>query len=189
MSRFSSDEHLTRYLETGVFPDIHRPMVEAVQWACPADARFIDLGACFGLLGAAVLTLRPGAFAIGVERSARAIEDGQRAGVPMQCIRLDVRRETLPDLVALVRRFRVNTILARRVLPELWGEDIEGGRMFAQSMRGAGVRQVIIEGRKAVASARNNLASVELEAAIMRPHYREAGRPAGRAAIIVLERA
>ena len=38
MSRFSSDEHLTRYLEAGTFPDIHRPMVEAVQWAC-ADAR------------------------------------------------------------------------------------------------------------------------------------------------------
>lgn len=187
MSRFSSDEHLTRYLEAGTFPEIHRPMVEAVQWACADDARFLDLGACFGLLGAAVSALRRGAMVIGVERSATAIEQAQRYGVPCQLVRFHVERDTLPELGRLIRKFKLNTIIARRVMPELWGDDLAGGRLFARTIKDAGIRQVLLEGRRASGAAKNPLSTVELEAALLAPHYREAGRPRGTTPIIVME--
>lgn len=118
-------------------------MVEAAQWACPDDARFLDLGACFGLLGAAVQTLRPKAVVIGVERSASAIELAQKYGLPCQLVRMHVSRETVTELAGLIRKFKLNTVIARRVLPELWGGDLEGGphvrQDFARCWHSAGV--------------------------------------------------
>ena len=187
MTRFNSEDHLARYIEFGEFPSIHRPMVEAVQWACPDDARFLDLGACFGLLGAAVQTLRPKAVVIGVERSASAIELAQKYGLPCQLVRMHVSRETVTELAGLIRKFKLNTVIARRVLPELWGGDLEGGRMFAKTLRDAGIRQVLLEGRRPTGAPKSPLSTVELESAMLSPHFKVAGRPQGSTPIIVME--
>lgn len=185
--RFNSSQHLLQWQENGTFPGIHRPMLEAIRWA-GTGTRYLDLGACHGLLGAAVAMFPP-AYVIGIEASREAIGLAQLAGVPVQIIAMRIDTGKLPDLAGIIKRHRIDTVIARRVLPELWGHDLPGGREFARTLHGAGIKQVFVEGRRASPQARNPLDCIDREVAIMAPWFIEAGRPAGNDQIAVLARA
>jgi hypothetical protein len=69
-------------------------------------------------------------------------------------------------------------IIARRIMPELFGADLDLGKRFAADMAAAGIREILIEGRVVSARSTNALASIDAEVEMLTTggFYREARR-------------
>jgi hypothetical protein len=67
-------------------------------------------------------------------------------------------------------------MLARRCLPELFGDDLPLGRDFAAAIHGAGIKEIFLEGRVVTQGAVNVLKSVADEVDLLSGHYHEVKR-------------
>ena len=176
MRPFNGPEYLHAWASNGEWPAIHTPMAEFAMIYMRGSV-LLDLGCSFGLLGARISEEAGGAIrAVGIDADERVIAASQAAKVPIAITHMRVTRETLPDLTAFLAEAQPDTIIARRVLPELWGEDLDGGREFASVIAAAGVREVLIEGRVVSERATNPLRSVADEVALLSAEYRETTR-------------
>lgn len=115
----------------------------------------------------------PGA---GVDADEKVVYAAQDAGVPIRLHCLRITRESLPALTEILSVARARAIVARRILPELWGDDLEGGRQFADSIAEAGVKEVFLEGRVVSERATNPLRSIDDEVELLSSRYREVKR-------------
>lgn len=169
--RFHSTEHLETWRRTKRFPEIHNDIFQFIVEEAEGKV-FLDLGACFGLLATRLQGSAFGWKAVAVEANPAHIEHAKAAGIPVEFLTMAVNRDTLPQLAEFVKRHAVTSIVARRVLPEIWGEDLAGGAMFATSMREAGVKEFILQGRVKTPNAVNALSTVESEIALLCPAYK-----------------
>ena len=135
----------------------------------------LDLGCSFGLLAHRIAKIT-GAKAVGIDASERTLLAAIKAGVDIQMVCLKVDRGAIDALCGLIRQQGVSVLIARRVLPELWGEDIDGGKEFAGAIADAGVTEVFIEGRVQSPSAVSPLRSIAEEVALMSDRFREVRR-------------
>lgn len=164
--RFNSPELLDTWKRTGRFPAIHDDMAAAAL-NLVRGTRFLDLGCGFGLLGARIAKAAGEHVCIGVEADKSVIEAGTAAGVRTVYHHLRLTAETLDQFVSIVRCHGINVILARRVMPELFGEDTTLGVRFACAMYHAGVKEMLVEGRVVSARSTNALASIDHEIAML----------------------
>ena len=173
--RFNSPSYLDAWKQRGEWPVIHNPMADFAA-AQMRGQSLLDLGCAFGLLGARISKEAGGIPCVGVERDPVTITAATEAGVPIKFAAMKVTRETLTELIAVIATHKVDTIIARRILPELWGEDLEGGKAFASVIAATGVREVFLEGRIESERATNPLRSVNEEVALLSGPYREVSR-------------
>ncbi len=174
--RFNSIEYLEAWRERKEWPAIHNAMTDFALTNMAGTA-LLELGCAFGLLGARIaLEADCDVKAFGVDADMRTISLASAAKVPIRIHHLAVTRETLPVLRAYIEVEKVTSLVARRVLPELWGEDLEGGAAFADMLAEAGVREVLLEGRVASERATNPLRSIDEEVGLLARNFREVTR-------------
>lgn len=169
--RSHSQQYLDDFRKFGRFPAIHRDMADLVT-GCTRARRFLDLACGTGLLGAQVVK-RMGieSFCLGVDSNVDYVSRGIGSGVPIQFHVAHVKRSSLTDLHATLVMHRIDAVLARRCVPELWGHDLEGGRSFPAMLHVAGVKEVYLEGRGPAGRLSNALPTVEHEIELFRGHF------------------
>gem|GEM_PF-4820675 len=174
-TRFNSPEYLRAWQLQGQWPAIHNAMTDFAL-ANMRGSFLLDLGCSYGLLGARIAMEAGGLACAGIDADAKVVEAAVEAGVPMRFHVLSVNKDTLPDLEKILTVSRPKTMIARRVLPELWGYDLEGGRAFVELLAASGLREIFLEGRVASERATNPLRSIDDEVTLLSPRYREVTR-------------
>lgn len=191
--RFNDPSHLTRWRERGEFPAIHdaifamlRKHLDAGTAGLPPTG-FLDLCCSIGLLGQRIREKVPGARVCGVEVLPASVQQARAAGVAYPILQTTVAPATLPALVAWVHLHRVEVLIARRCLSELFATDQSWGPSFWSAMTGAGVRMAVLQGRAPCANPTNPLPSVREEIAALGPDARVV-ELSGQCAVLVPNR-
>jgi hypothetical protein len=185
---YAKIDNLKGWREAASLPRIHAASGEAMGMVPENERGFaVDLGACHGLLCARAVRMGWSG-ALGLEMNQSHVDEARELAIPgveMLCTKMDVSGEGFSDhfrtAVSLRAGGRVVTILARRVLSELFGttygmtkQDATTaercavhGRAFTLACAAAGVRYMMVEGRATASYAntpnRHPLWSVEQE--------------------------
>lgn len=167
--------YLDQWKTLGVWPAIHAPMASFAVAHMRAES-ILDLGCSYGLLGARISHDAGGIPCIGIDADQKVIDAAVAAGVEVTFRCLKVSEATLPDLQAIIAEHQPKALIARRVLPELWGENLPGGGLFAAMLAECGVKEILLEGRVASERATNPLRSIHDEVALLSEQYREVVR-------------
>lgn len=169
--RYNSPEHLDYFKKTGRFPAIHAPLVNFIRcWS--EQKRFLDLGCGYGLLGELLMRCIPAEIVIGVDKDANSLADARRAGVTTSCAHyLPVIPENYGKLTEIIMKNRLQVLVARRVFPELFGDDPSALPYFAALMRNAGITEIFVQGRKPVPNPTNRLHNIDMEIQGLLAHY------------------
>lgn len=173
--RYDAIEHLEAWQANGRFPKIHDAITDMAM-ASLRGRRILDLGCSYGLLGTRLRQNGLADVVVGVDASLDVLSDALRAGIPIMARPLRVTRESLPQLLAWVREHKLDAIVARRILPELFGNDLETGRLFGHLVARAGIKEMIIEGRVISPNAKNPLQSIDQEVKMLVESFREVKR-------------
>lgn len=163
MTRFDDQTLLECFKRGRSFPKIHAPLFSFIMEHEEGSVA-LDLCCSTGLLGQRLRERRHRfSHVFGVEGNSEAIDRAERAGVTMPITQMIVNEDTLDDFLALLLRNRCDTIIARRCLPELFGDCISFGQTFMRSINDVGVQWLFIEGRRATSTPANALHSIEKE--------------------------
>lgn len=160
--RYDSPDHLATWSATGRFPAIHDAIaqVAAVEMT---GRRVLDLGCSYGLLGGRLMSKGLADFALGVDTDLDVMDAGLAAGLPVEYRQIKVDFTTIDALVSLISEHRIDVLVARRIMPELFGDNLPLGVSFGIKLASAGVREVLLEGRVQTSAAVNALSSVDKE--------------------------
>lgn len=173
--RFDSEEYLAAWKLHGFWPRIHDAMVRMVERCATRreePLRVLDLTCSTGLLGQRVSAIEKVEFVMGVDRDEKALAAGLAAGVNIPLERWSVVPGQLKAFVReVIVGHRINTIVARRCLPELFDRQMLFGAEWAREMRLAGVGDLLIEGRRRVARPVSVLHSVDQEIVMVGESY------------------
>jgi hypothetical protein len=186
MTRFDDHRYLDEYRELGIFPSIHRPLADLIVSEA-RGTRFIDLGACTGLLGQQVLKRVRGSAVVGVEACKDFVLRGEAAGIEVPTMIAKLTPETAPHVAGWIQRINASVLIARRCLPEIFGDDAEFRGRAAALFYDAGIREIFIEGRVATKRATNELCDIVKEVALFTSHYRLAVRRGACAYLVAKE--
>ena len=178
--RYDSENHLTAWRDTGRFPAIHDPLWNLIGEESQGQV-FLDLCCSTGLLGTRILTVlkRP---CIGIEADAAAIQLARQHGIPLPMTELRLGVPTLDQFMELVETAGVQTILARRCIPELFGYGPRILEEFVHQFTGGiarrGVCELFIEGRKPTARATHPIPDLDTEIRVvcLSGHFRVSRR-------------
>ncbi len=168
--RYNSLDHLKGWQESRAFPNIHHP-VTSMFCTEVTGRRVLDLGCCHGLLGARLLERKAADVVIGVDADAAAIAAARAAGVPVAFNHLKVERSTFLNISELITLNRLDVVLARRIIPELFGADLNAGIAFSGLLADAGIKELILEGRASSSKAVNSLSSIDREVALFKGRW------------------
>lgn len=179
-NRYDSDEYLTAWRDRGVFPEIHADLWQLVnEETCGTS--YVDLCCSIGLLGTHVIQSLKSP-CIGIEGHGPSVEKAARFGVPLPIHQITVDRTSLDRLEALLKENRVDVLLARRCLSEIFAgagngalvADEEFARLFTAMLARCGVKQVFHQGRQVTRAAKHPVPDVQAEARLMTlsGHYR-----------------
>jgi hypothetical protein len=168
---FKSPELIDAWSQTRAYPAIHDEIFKSILENSLSKS-FCDLGCCYGLLGQRIMDAMPGVKCIGFDADYGAIKAGQSAGVQVEMYQAKIDRTNMGRVVGMMRECKVSCLIARRILPEIWGDDIEGGKQFAALMADNFVNEIYVQGRLASERAVNNLSSVGAEIEMLSEHYR-----------------
>lgn len=127
-------------------------------------SRVLDLCCSYGLLGARLKAEGWVDLVLGVDGDEDVVASARLAGVPIVLEHLVVSKDTMPALMATIKSQQVNVVVARRALPELFGDDLTWGKQFALELILAGVNEVFLEGRVDSERSINPLRNVDCEA-------------------------
>jgi hypothetical protein len=160
---FADLAHVDLYLTERKFPAIHDDMAAAMDLV-PKDERIgaLDLGACHGLLSVRAKTLGWDRV-VGVDIDQRSVDIFNQylaslaPGVTMEQATINVLTPGFERWLQGMRNKGLDTILARRIFPELFVTTFKArskpdiymaaGRAFGQIARDVGFHRIILEGR------------------------------------------
>jgi hypothetical protein len=166
--RFNSIEYIFAYSKTGIFPAIHKNIANMALDHVQGRSG-LDLCCSYGLLGQQ-LANRGGYVMAGIDSNFKAVDLAQiYVDMPVYQIRVD--RNNLDKIRNTVYVRDITFIVARRCLPELFGDDLEWGIDFFAAMREYGVRELVLEGRVKTKNATNALHSLEAEIDLVSDSY------------------
>jgi hypothetical protein len=166
--RFNSIEYLFAYRKTGIFPAIHKNIASMALDHVQGRSG-LDLCCSHGLLGQQ-LANRGGYVMAGIDSDFKAVDLAQiYVDMPVYQIRVD--RNNLDKIRNTLYVRDITFIVARRCLPELFGDDLEWGIDFFAAMREYGVRELVLEGRVKTKNATNALHSLEAEIDLVSDSY------------------
>jgi hypothetical protein len=165
--RFDAPEYLTEWEGTGRFPAIHDAIFNMTAATLPPGARVLDLGACTGLLTARLN--RAGYEVTAAEGNAESYRAGHAAGTwgEAPVWTQYITPATLDGFASLLQERRIDAIIARRVLPEVYDGMAGDFGAFADVLRASPVHTIILEGRKASARTTHPLGSAARETAAL----------------------
>lgn len=169
--RFDSPELLQAWRETGRWPAIHDAIAQMALEYLRGQV-LLDLGCAFGLLGARIVAETGLRSAIGVDANKATLAASEAAAVPVTryCLQI-VDRPSMAELGAIIKRHQVDVIVARRILPELFGHDIDLGRAFVDMAADLGVKEMLVQGRVETPDAVNPMRSIEREVFFLNQRY------------------
>jgi SAM-dependent methyltransferase len=167
--RFDSTEHLEVWRRTGRFPAIHDSIFSAIE-NFMRGSRVLDLCCSTGLLAQRLAKLLK-VTAVGVDADARALERAWEAGVDVPLVEMKINDETMSELASVIRAHRIDVLVARRAMPELFGDNLPLGHQFSAMLYDLNVREIFLEGRVATRNAVNPLASIDKEVELFGGHY------------------
>lgn len=165
--RFDSPQYIDNWKAGHGFPAIHNEMFNAIM-QCKHGVSALDLCCNSGLFTERM----KGEFAhvFGIDGDAAAIKLGVDAGID-NIEHFLINSNTIDTLLGIIDAHKVDTIIARRCFPELFGSDIELGRYFIKSIHSINVKYLFIEGRVASKRSVNHLSSLDKEIALADSHY------------------
>jgi hypothetical protein len=158
--RFNAPEYLEDW-KNGKYPNIHKIMFNAVKLYGQGN-NILDLCCSTGLLGTQIAE-KLNKTVVGIESSPASIDLAAQYGVPIPIQQMKLTRETLEPFVTFCNLYNVDTIVARRCVPELFSEDYHFGLEFVAAIKAIGVKEVFLEGRVKTSTATNIFNSIDLE--------------------------
>ena len=167
--RFNSEEHLVTWQGNKKFPAIHDDIFFAIS-AFSKGNGFLDLCCSTGLLAQRVKAYIA-KNVVGVDGDEAALQLAGLSGIDVELICLKVLPETIKELAKIIEKHKIDTVIARRCFPELFGNDIEFGEVFAELLYQLGIKEIFIEGRIATKTATNALASLKDECQLVSKYY------------------
>lgn len=167
--RFNDSAYVNAYIELGVFPSIHKSIIStAIEHV--KGKRGIDLCCSHGLLGQQMML--HGFFMMGVDGDKTAVKLAKEHKIAMPITLTPITRKTLQRVSKKFLDFHADFIVARRCLPELFGNDLAFADIFFTQMKSIGIKELVIQGRVKTAKAVNPLSSIDAEIALVSPHYK-----------------
>ena len=130
----------------------------------------IDLCCSHGLLGQQLVE-RGNFQMVGVDGDKKAVKLAHEHKMLMDVFHLAVKKETMAVFIDLIKSQNCTFLIARRCLPELFGNDMEFGIEFFHQMREIGITEVMLEGRVATKNAVNPLFSLNAEIDLISQDY------------------
>lgn len=168
--RFNAPEYINEYAVNGQFPKIHRNIVDMAV-AHVKGRKGLDLCCSHGLLGQQLM--QRGNFQMfGVDGDKKAVQLAHEHKIWMDVFHLVIGKNTMEVLTNLVKSQDCSFLVARRCLPELFGNDMEFGIDFFHQMREIGIKEVVLEGRVATKKAVNPLFSINAEIDLISQDYK-----------------
>jgi hypothetical protein len=165
--RFDSPQYIDNWKAGLGFPAIHNEMFNAIM-QCKHGISALDLCCNSGLFTERMK--HQFAHVFGIDGDAAAIQLGVDAGIA-NIEHFVVNSSTIDTLLCIIQDHKVDTIIARRCFPELFGSDIELGRYFIKGIHSINVKYLFIEGRVASNRSVNQLSSLDKEIGLADSHY------------------
>lgn len=173
--RFNDEGYLKDYLK-GKFPVIHDDLFTLLSNRSRGDS-FCDLCGNSGMLGQRIIDeMRSPCILVEGDPNAIAMANKYATSIPKYHLR--VSKETYPELRRLFGLHKVDTLVARRCISELFTAPDDPDRiLWADMLAEVGVREVFLQGRAPVKTATHPLPSVNEEIQIFlsrfKVHYQE----------------
>jgi len=167
--RFNDSAYVNSYIELGVFPSIHKSIV-ATAIEHVKGKKGVDLCCSHGLLGQQMM--QHGFSMMGVDGDKTAVKLAREQSISMPITLTPITRKTLQSVLKEIQDFRADFVVARRCLPELFGNDLLFGDIFFAQMKSIGIKELVIQGRVKTAKAVNPLSSIDAEISLVSPHYK-----------------
>lgn len=160
--RFFSDEYVQDFLQKGTLPTIHNDIGYLLDCYLKSQDICLDIGTCTGLL--AIRALRAGAKkVIGVDINENYIQKAVKYP-NIEYICLAINKKNLPVLSDIIVKHNINTVIARRVFPEIAEFDSVGTIYeLAKMFFNLGITKIFLEGRIPNTKAKNHFATAEKE--------------------------
>lgn len=172
---FNDQEHITRYIQTGVLPKIHENFRHVIkQYACEAGAS-MDLGSCIGMICLALEQIRNSP-AVGIEGNKYDFDRALTKDGKIFYYNFYVNRENFSILLETIKKHNIKLVTARRVLSEIGLVDTTVVTDMAKLFWEAGVNKMIVEGRAKTKNPQVALYSTDLEIAALKPYYVQVAR-------------
>lgn len=166
--RFNDDKYVEDYLKHGKYPKIHDNIFSLDRFIPRCNV--LDLGCCTGLLSLRLADAHP--FVVGVEPSTTYISKAPTRG-NVRYVIMGISDKTLSTFGDILSDNRIEAVFARRVLSEIAKSGgVELVTSLAETMRGAGVKFLAMEGRKPVRNAVNIMPTVDHEILAVYSQYK-----------------
>lgn len=142
---YNDEKYIRDYLKTGKFPKIHDDIWREISGTHVCGDSVADIGCCYGLLS--VRCAQIAKHVVGIEANekylAKAIQHPRVDYVPMT-----ITLDTVPDLEKVFEQYKVDTVVMRRVVPELY--DTGGYELIeelSKMFKRRDILRIILEGR------------------------------------------
>lgn len=170
--KYDSQQHLLNYETHGVFPAIHDKLFLLVATESSGSV-LCDLGCSIGLFGQRVITtMKFIKKVVGIEADERAIKRAREAGIEFPIKHQKITRQNMEEAAGYMKSHGVDMLVARRVFPEIFGEDLEAGKLFAEMLAVAGVKEIFIQGRQPHDLSTHPLSTVAAEVDLLTHRYK-----------------
>lgn len=148
--RYDDPRHVETWQELGVYPAIHRPMVDVALNDLELSAPVLDLCSSTGLLGHRLRGLA-GMPVCALEGDRAVVDRSTLAGIysatELPCLQIKLNAGNMPSsLRAWLLEHNVKSVLARRCLMEL--SKVLSLAELAKVMHRAGVETIVLEGHR-----------------------------------------
>jgi hypothetical protein len=170
--KYNDPQHIKNYETSGIFPMIHDQIFSAIKRAAAVSQPVLDLGACLGLLSARMIEGKVTKKVFAFEPSQKALDIAIKKP-EITYFKMGVTRSNIPKMFGFMIQNEVGTIVARRVFPEIAEtQGVETVKEFGKAAYKAGVRKIVLEGRKQSSRSTATLKNADLEAECFSPFYK-----------------
>ena len=166
--RYNSLEHLKKWKQTKQYPQIHNKIYTLVENYLTGNS-VLDLCCSTGLLGHRVKH-HLGIEAIGLDADHKAIVASQEHH-NLKIIPYKIEPQNMSGLFAIISQYKIDTLIARRCIPEIFGENILAGHYFSAMLAKANVKQIFLQGRVLTKNSTHPLKSVACEVDLFKKDY------------------
>jgi len=184
--RYDDASYLTRWQRGEGFPSIHDNLYALADKHLRGTPHrsFCDLCCSTALLGQRFLEGYPGSRVCGIEGLASSVDQARAVGVAYPILNRMVTPATLSEVALWWQTHRVDVLLARRCLPEIFAADRSWGPRFVASAVLSGVKVFVVQGRVPTSRATHPIPDIDAEIAVLGPGLRLVEK-AGQCAVLV----
>lgn len=164
MAVYNNDSILEEYMVSRTIPNIHKDIVLFAVSELSKPSGIIDLGSSFGVL-TNVISKEMDCFCLGLEANFNLYSKSPKFE-HVDFENLTINQGSLPALKLLIRLNKIDTILARRVFPELSKNDTKTFSMLeslSDLFFESGITQILLEGRISVKNPTTKYYNVQQE--------------------------